>query len=274
VNETALPRISVITPSLNQAAFLEQTIQSVISQGYPNLEYFVMDGGSTDGTIPLLKKYKASIQWVSKKDGGQSDAINKGFKIATGEILGFLNSDDVYEPGALFAVGEYFRRHPRAQWVSGKCRIIDSKGKEIRRFITLYKNIWLSLHSPIVLDVINYISQPATFWRREVSRTIGEFDQSLTHAMEYDFWLRAAQRFSLCVVPQNLARFRMHPASKAGSSARAQFDAELAIARRYVRSPVLLGLHQLHCALAIGVYKKLMADRSYLGNADRWSRPS
>jgi cellulose synthase/poly-beta-1,6-N-acetylglucosamine synthase-like glycosyltransferase len=259
MNAMDLPRVSIITPSFNQGPFIEETIRSVLSQGYPNLEYIVMDGGSTDETISILKKYEDSLIWVSQKDEGQSHALNKGFRMASGAILGFLNSDDIYEPGALNTVGKYFFRHPHHAWITGRCKIIDRSGKEIRRLITLYKNAWLILPSPALLQVINFLSQPSTFWRREVYQEVGGLDVTLSYAMEYDFWLRASRKFAFHSLPINLARFRVHAQSKSGSSAHAQFDAELTIARRYVRSPLLLGMHRLHCALATEIYKKLLA---------------
>ncbi len=254
-----LPRISIITPSYNQGQFIEQTIQSVLSQDYPDLEYIVMDGGSTDETLSILRKYEGKLLWISEKDRGQSHAINKGLRMASGEVIAFLNSDDLYEPGALLAVGEFFARHPQAFWVTGKCRIINQQGREIRRWITRYKNFWLRLGIYPVLYVLNYISQPATFWRREVVEEIGYLDEDLHYAMEYDYWLRIGQRFRLWFIPKYLARFRIHPSSKAGSSARAQFDSELLIARRYVRPPFLLALHRLHTAAVVAVYQQLLA---------------
>ncbi len=254
-----LPTITIITPSYNQGVFIEQTIDSILSQGYPNLEYIVLDGGSTDGTLDVLRKYDDRLVWISEKDRGQSDALNKGFRMATGEVIGFLNSDDYYEPGALMQVGRFFAERPDAAWVTGKCRTVDPHGREIRKLITLYKQIWLRLRSYRVLLVLNYISQPATIWRRSVWEAVGGLDERLHYAMEYDYWLRIGQQFKLDVLDEDLACFRVHPASKAGSSERNQFQSELAIAERYIRSPFLLDLHNLHVALVVAVYKQLLA---------------
>lgn len=254
-----LPRITVITPSFNQGDFIEQTINSVLEQNYPDLQYIVMDGGSTDNTLNILKKYDERLLWFSAKDGGQSHAINKGLRLATGEIIAFLNSDDLYEPGSLLKVGGFFTTHPDANWLTGRCRTIDPAGKEIRKAITLYKNVWLRLKSYSVLSVLNYISQPATFWSRKVVRLIGEFDESLNYAMDYDYWLRVGRRFRLWATDDYLARFRVHPSSKAGSSAHAQFEAEFKIAKRYITSPMLVGLHTAHIALTVRVYRWLMS---------------
>ncbi|MCD4672777.1 MAG: glycosyltransferase, partial [Anaerolineaceae bacterium] len=163
-----LPRISIITPSFNQADFIETTILSVLGQEYPHLEYIVVDGGSTDGTLDILRKYETQLTWSSEEDRGQAHAINKGLARAGGEVVAFLNSDDVYAPGALLATGEYFAAHPGAWWLTGKCAIVDDQGCEIRKLITAYKHFWLQFRSYGVLQIMNYISQPATFWRRSL----------------------------------------------------------------------------------------------------------
>lgn len=256
-----LPRITVITPSYNQGDFIEQTIQSILSQGYPDLEYLVFDGGSTDQTVDILKKYGHKFFWVSEKDRGQSDALNKGLRMATGEVMCFLNSDDLYEPGALLKVGSFFARHPEAAWLTGKCRTVNQQGQEIRRPITLYKNFWLAVKSYKVLQILDYVSQPATFWRRCVIEKVGFFDENLRYAMDYDYSLRVGRYFKLYVLPDYLASFRIHSSSKAGSSANAQFDADLQIARRHASSPLLASLHAFHNKVIIAIYKLLLSSR-------------
>jgi glycosyltransferase involved in cell wall biosynthesis len=253
-----LPRMTIITPSYNQGAFIGETIESILNQGYPDLEYMVMDGGSTDSTLDVLQSYDGRLQWVSEPDRGQSHAINKGLGRATGEVIAFLNSDDVYEPGALLKVGQFFAAHREAHWVTGKCRTVDAQGREIRKGITAYKNLWLRRPSYRMLQVLNYISQPATFWRRYVVDTVGPFDEGWQYAMDYDYWLRAGRHFRLWFLNAYLARFRVHPNSKAGASANAQFDVDLDIARQYVSSPILLRLHGLHNAMIVAVYDKLL----------------
>jgi glycosyltransferase involved in cell wall biosynthesis len=255
-----LPRITIITPSYNQCHFIEQTIDSVLSQNYPDLEYIVIDGGSTDNTLEILKKYDGKLLWISERDRGQSHAINKGLRMATGEIIAFLNSDDLYAPGALLKVGKFFAAHPEARWFTGRCRTIDPKGNEIRKAITLYKNVWLRIKSYRALLVLNYISQPATFWSRKVIDMVGEFDESLRYAMDYDYSLRVGRSFKLWVLDDYLASFRVHPSSKAGSSANAQFDSEFKIAKRYTTSPLLVGLHAAHNALTVNIYRILMSS--------------
>jgi glycosyltransferase involved in cell wall biosynthesis len=253
-----LPRISIITPSYNQAAFIEQTIQSVLNQDYPDLEYIVMDGGSTDGTLEILKKYSGQLTWTSEPDRGQSHAINKGFSMATGEVLAFLNSDDLYEPGALIKVGQFFAKNPEAAWLTGRCHIIDKDGKEIRKAITSYKNFWLRMGGYRTLQILNFISQPATFWRRKVIEAIGFFDESLIYAMDYDFSLRVGKRYHWKALHTYLASFRVHSSSKAGSSVSAQFDADLLIIRRHTSSKLIVNLHTSHNSLITGMYRRMI----------------
>ena len=261
-SELNLPKISVITPSYNQAQFIEQTIQSVLSQGYPNLEYIVMDGGSTDGTLEILRKYADHLYWVSEPDRGQSHAINKGFARASGDVLAFLNSDDLYEPGALLSVGSYFAAHPEVFWLTGWCRTIDAQGKEIRRLSTWYKMFWLLFRSYTVLLVLDYISQPATFWRREVIDKVGGFDESLHYAMDYDYSLRVGKYYKLSVLNHFIARFRVHAFSKAGATAHTQFDADLNITYRHTNAVLLRLLHSWHNSLIVMIYR-LLTVRNY-----------
>lgn len=254
---TTLPRISIITPSYNQGGFIRETIESVLNQEYPNLEYIVIDGGSTDSTKSILKEYGNKVDWISEKDRGQSHAINKGLQKATGEIVGFINSDDLLEPGALYKVGKFFSENKKAKWLTGKCRTIDPTGKEIRKGITLYKNVWLHLKSKNILFVINYISQPSTFWHREVLETVGYFDERWEYSMDYDYWLRMCNYYGLDFINSYLASFRVHPQSKAGASANAQFDGALEILKSHTSSSIIIGLHKLHDDIIVFLYSKL-----------------
>ena len=237
-------KISVITPSYNQVQFIERTILSVLSQDHSDLEYIVMDGGSTDGTVEILEKYSDRIIWRSEKDDGQSDAINKGLRMATGDIVAFLNSDDTYEPDALSTVARFFHKYPDTQWVYGKCHIIDAQDREIRKPITWYKNLLLGSYSYPKLLSENFISQPATFWRRDLHAEIGYFNETEHFCMDYEFWLRIGSKYQAGVIDSYLANFRYYPTSKSGSVNKKQFQDELRIAKRYGRKhPVSLLLH-------------------------------
>lgn len=254
-----LPKISVITPSLNQAQFLEKTIESVVSQNYPNLEYIVMDGGSTDGTLAILKKYEKKIKWFSKKDKGQSDAINQGLKIVTGEIIAYLNTDDYYEEETLVRVAEFFKKNKNAFWVTGKCRIVDEKDREVRKLVTFYKNFFLKyLRSRNLLLLINFISQPATFFRKRVFDEMGLFDEKLVFSMDYDYWLKVWQKYELYFLNRYLASFRVHQTSKSVMSPDNQFMSEYEIAKRYTDRKILLAGKKIHTQLATFIYKNIL----------------
>jgi|YNPNPStandDraft_1061719.scaffolds.fasta_scaffold00010_69 glycosyltransferase involved in cell wall biosynthesis len=248
-----LPRISVVTPSYNQVRFIEQTIQSVLSQNYPGLEYFVIDGGSTDGTLDVLRRYSDCLIWVSERDKGQANAINKGLRMASGEIVAYLNADDMYEANALFQVGNYFANHTEAMWITGQCHNIDEQGRIIRRGISWYKNFWLRVGSYATLQVLNFIAQPATFWRRCLLEKLGYLDESLNYTMDYEYWLRIGRVYPIHRLHSPLARFRIHSTSKSGQTSYNQFDEELLVARRYGKGiPILL--HQMHRFLTVQVY--------------------
>jgi glycosyltransferase involved in cell wall biosynthesis len=250
-----LPPISIITPSFNQVDFIESTILSVLEQDYPALEYIVIDGGSTDGTLDILRKYEDRLTWISEPDRGQGHAINKGLARASGEVVAFLNSDDVFSSGALHAVGAYFVSHPEAQWLTGKCSIIDEGGYDIRKTITAYKDFWLGFRSYAVLQVLNYISQPATFWRRSLIEHVGNLNEDLRFTMDYEYWLRIGHQHRLHALRQRLAGFRLYATSKSGSEFEEQFDEELAVCRQFA-SPLMAQLHRLHNKLILGVYRR------------------
>jgi len=239
------PKISVVTPSFNQAEFIGKTIESVLSQNYPNLEYIIMDGGSTDKTIKILKRYGNKIIWQSKKDKGQAEAINKGLKKATGEILTYLNSDDTYEPGALKKVASFFAKNPQTLWVFGKCRIINEDDKELRKKVTLYKNFWLRNYSYKTLLILNYISQPAVFWQRKAYQQVGEFNEKEFWELDYDYWLRLGAVYQPGFIDDYLANFRVHKKSKTSQDTK-HFLEEIKVAKKYTKNPFLIGLHYLN----------------------------
>ncbi|MFZ2226232.1 MAG: glycosyltransferase family 2 protein [Candidatus Moraniibacteriota bacterium] len=252
-------KISIITPSFNQAAFIERTILSVLSQNYPDLEYIVMDGGSTDGTVEILKKYSDKIIWKSEKDRGQSDAINKGLKMATGEIVAYLNSDDTYAPGALEKVADFFANPPAGgpdkMWVYGKCKIIDEKDQEIRKPITAYKNLLLKNYSYTKLLSENFISQPATFWKAQIHAQSGFFNENEHYCMDYEFWLRIGQNHPAGVIDDYLANFRYYKNSKSGSVNKKQFQDELRLAKKFGQNhPLAIFLHKLNYHKITGIY--------------------
>jgi len=206
----ALPRISLVTPSFRQAAFIERTIESVFAQGYPSLEYFVQDGGSTDGTVDVLRRYDARLAgWESVPDSGQSQAINRGFAHTSGEIMGWLNSDDILLPGALRAVGSFFALHPDVDVVYGHRVLIDENDAEIGRWI-------MPPHDADVLSWADFVPQETLFWRRRIwDKVGGRIDESFRFAMDWDLIVRfrdAGARFAR--LPRFLGGFRIHPHQK------------------------------------------------------------
>ncbi|HAD81545.1 MAG: hypothetical protein A2509_10900 [Candidatus Edwardsbacteria bacterium RIFOXYD12_FULL_50_11] len=263
--------ISVVTPSYNLARFLPRTIDSVVSQaGDFELEYLVIDGGSTDGTLEILKRcqddltagrIKAacagfSFRWFSEKDRGQSDAINKGLRMARGEVAAYLNADDLLAPRCLQTVSDFFRLNPGQKLLTGYCRIIDEDGHEIRKAITWYKNILLGIPSFKNLLKENFISQPATFWRRDVHIELGYFDEGLRYAMDYDMWCRMASKYRINVIRNHLADFRWYRQSKSGGGFGAQFEEEYRIALRYLdKRPMLKLIHRFNIVKTTAVYR-------------------
>ena len=250
------PKISIITPSFNQGDFIEQTILSVLSQDYPNLEYLVMDGGSSDTTLNVLEKYSGKVMWMSEPDQGQTHAINKGLRRATGSIVGYLNADDLLLPGMLKKVMDVFINQPQTWWVTGKCRIVDEENNEIRRPITVYKNTLLGLHTFSLLLMTNYISQPATFWRREALESAGYLDENLRYVMDYEYWLRLYSKYPPVFIPEYLAAFKIHRSSKTTSTGHKNIyvDEEKIVVRRYVRSRFQMFLHNAHRLLMTFAY--------------------
>jgi glycosyltransferase involved in cell wall biosynthesis len=226
-------RISLVTPSYNQAPFIRRTIDSVLSQRGPfELDYKVIDGGSTDGTIEILQSYGDRLAWVSERDRGQVDAINRGLRAATGEVVGWLNSDDVLMPGALARVAEAFHERPEAEWLHGRCMIIDEHDREVRRWISRYKHYRSQRHTLAAFLTENYISQMTVFWRRELHDTIGYLDPEIRYAFDYDLFLRLAQRSIPIYIEEPLACFRWYATSKSGGGFVVQMTETVEIASR------------------------------------------
>ena len=237
-----LPTVTVITPVFNAAGTIRQTLASVREQDYPGLEHVVVDGGSTDGTVDILREAEG-LRWISEPDRGLAHALNKGIALATGDVIGELNADDVYEPGALRAVGAAFEARPDAMWLTGYCRIIDGDGREIRPRVTRYKNALLRRYSLGLYLTHNFVSAPSTFFRRATLEEAGGFDERYRISVDYDLQLRFARRGDPIVLERDLACFRMTEGTLSMSGFETQFREHAEQARRHGdghRVPVLV----------------------------------
>jgi hypothetical protein len=202
------PRLALVTPSYNQAHFLRATIESVLSQGYPNLSYAVRDGGSTDGSVDILAAYGDRLNWWSGPDSGQTAALNAGFAQVDGDVMGYLNSDDLLLAGSLAYIAKAFTEYPGVDVVYGHRVIVDETGSEIGRWI-------LPPHDPVAIRWADFIPQETMFWRRRVWDEIGPFDESFRYAMDWDFILRAhAAGFKFKRLPRAIGCFRVHVTQK------------------------------------------------------------
>jgi glycosyltransferase involved in cell wall biosynthesis len=233
------PLISLITPSLNQGQFIEQTIQSVLKQNYSNFEHIIIDGGSTDRTVEILKQYP-HLKWVSEKDNGQSHALNKGLKKAKGDIIAWINSDDWYEPGAFKIVADYFDQNPNKNIVMGDCNLVNEEGKIFdtvinnERGFEELKKYWVGRAIP---------TQPAIFFRRKLLDTYGCADEDLNYAMDYDLWMRFAQGNHFYHIDEKVANYRFHQGAKGGDQNWNKFVPEWKkISQKYAK---LLGFSSL-----------------------------
>jgi glycosyltransferase involved in cell wall biosynthesis len=225
---TTLPLVTIVTPSLNQGRWIGETIESVLGQQYERLEYVVLDGGSCDNTLDVLRRYGDRLSWTSGPDGGQSAAINKGFRAARGEIVAWLNADDTYLPGAISAAVEHFMNHPECAMVYGEGYRIDENGRLIGRFpATEPPNLWKLAY------LSDYILQQSVFMRRHAVEAVGFLDETLHWAMDWDLFLKIGRRFRIDYLPVYLGNIREHRSAKTASGGRRRL-AELArVMRRH-----------------------------------------
>lgn len=204
-----LPLVSIVTPSYNQADYLEETIQSVLSQTYPNIEYILVDGASTDGSLEVIKKYTGQLsRWLSEKDKGQTEAINKGFSLAQGEIIGWINSDDTLLPDAVEKAVHFLLAHPQVGLVYGDANYIDEKSRVIGKFPAAQTNL------PKLRRGYVHIPQQASFFRKALWDQVGPLDDSFYFAMDYDLWTRLAAVSEIKYIPDTWANFRLHADAK------------------------------------------------------------
>jgi glycosyltransferase involved in cell wall biosynthesis len=254
---------SVVTPCLNAEATIAQTLSSVRKQDVEGLEHVVVDGGSTDGTLDILRAAEGPVMFVSEPDDGLSDAMNKGIGMARNDVIGWLNADDVYLPGALRRVQEAFEARPDAIWATGRCLIIDGDGNEIRKGVTRYKDALLRRWSFPLFLTQNFVSSPSTFVRREAFDLVGGFEERFRYSMDYDMWLKLGRRSAPVVIDEPLACFRMAEGSLSMSGFERQFDEHVQNAREHGDGHRLAVLANVAMSRAIvGAYRAMRAIRA------------
>jgi glycosyltransferase involved in cell wall biosynthesis len=215
-NGAPWPRVTIVTPSFNQGRYIEETIRSVLLQGYPNLEYMVLDGGSTDGTPDIIRKYEPWLSyWRSSADGGQAAALREGFARASGDVLGWLNSDDLLLPDALRRVGRYLTLHPGVECCVGATAVVGADGALVRDPLGFPRVVpgTSATHESLATSGAPFL-QPAAFWRKTAYGAVGGIDPSFQFAMDLDLFVRLARRRRISWLPELLAAFRVHPESK------------------------------------------------------------
>jgi glycosyltransferase involved in cell wall biosynthesis len=201
-------KVSIVTPSYNHGKYIEETIKSVMNQDYPNIEHIIVDGGSTDETLNILKKYP-HLKWISEPDEGQSDAVNKGFKMATGDIIGWLNSDDTYVPNIIGRVVKEFEKDDELDMLYGGRNDIDENGKVICTYYAPQFDL-----KKLIISCNCYISQPSTFYRRRIFDKIGYLDKKLHYSMDHDYFIRIGMKGKIKKINMVISNFRKHRATK------------------------------------------------------------
>ncbi|HDK42354.1 MAG TPA: glycosyltransferase [Candidatus Pacearchaeota archaeon] len=254
------PKISIVTPSYNQAEFLERTILSVLNQNYPNLEYIIIDGGSTDGSVEIIKKYEKYLAyWVSEKDKGQADAINKGFAKSCGEILAYINSDDAYHPEAFFKIAKAFNKNSKADLVFGNVSYIDA-----------YNNLigeckFTNFDFATLIYEGGNLHQPGAFWTKKIYDKVNGFNPKYKFCMDYDFFCRVAESGNMVHIRDYLANFRHHEKSKSSTINHIGLIEHEKIARRYRKNSnkIYLKYKRMFCQMRRLFYYIAQGDVDY-----------
>lgn len=227
-------RVSIVTPSYNQAAFLEQTIESVLNQNYPDIEYMIIDGGSSDGSVEIIRKYEAKLAyWQSRADRGYADAVNQGWKRSSGDILAYLNSDDLLEPTAVETIVQAFRQRGAADVVYGDAQSVDERGRFLQM---LPASVFQANH--FFRTWQNFIWQPSAFIHRRVREKYGDLDDTFQFAADLEYWLRIAADAVFVHLPVLLSKAREHAAAKSSAQQQVLADELLRLFEKFRKSPI------------------------------------
>jgi glycosyltransferase involved in cell wall biosynthesis len=244
------PKITIVIPSYNKVDYIEETLRSIFLQKYKNFEVIIQDGGSTDGSDEIIrkyaKKYPTSITWESKKDKGQLDAVNKGMKKASGEIVTFINADDAYEPRAFELVSRSYKKNPGALWFAGKGTVVNKDGHEIAEPVTIYKNFLLTINHYSLLLVVNYFLQPSVFINHNAYKKSGPFTGTNNFIIEYEMWLKLGKTHMPVIINKNLSKFRIEDSTKTKTMFNDLLNEDERILAKYTKNGFIIFLHELH----------------------------
>jgi len=244
------PKFSIIIPSFNKAKYLSNTLSSIFQQNYENVEVIIQDGGSTDGSVDIIKKFSIKfpgiIKWESKIDKGQLDAVNKGLSKSTGDILSFINADDCYEENTFSLVSKAAIKNPHALWFAGKGIAVNENNKQILLAVTWYKNLLLKLNSYFILLTVNYLMQPSVFFTRTAYDKYGSFTGTNDFIMEYDFWLKTGKHQMPIVLPSVLTRFHMGADTITSNRYNDILGEDRRILMKHTKNPIIILIHDIN----------------------------
>lgn len=251
------PKISVVIPSFNKANFIYETIDSIVNQTYKNYELIIQDGGSTDDTVKIIKsfakKYPKQIKWVSKKDKGQLDAINKGLNKAKGDILTYINADDVYELDAFEKIKQSYIANPKSLWFAGRSKLINGQSKEIAPLVNAYKDTLLKLNNYTLLLIVNYLMQPSVFVTRKAYEKYGPFTGNNKFIVEYDMWLKLGKVQMPTVIDSSISKFRFEPGTISATQSKYLLDSDFEVVNMYTTNKLVIAMHKIHNTLRLGI---------------------
>jgi glycosyltransferase involved in cell wall biosynthesis len=258
MEKNSLPKISIVVPSKNKKKFIAKTLDSLAKQNYPNLEVIIVDK-SDDGSLKVIekfqKKYPKLFKLIKQKDSGQLNAVNLGMNKAKGEILSYLNADDVLEKNALSRVGKAFRDEPKLLWLTGFGKIINEKDQSIYPWVTIYKNLFLLLNKFYLLLIVNYLTQSSTFISKKAYQRFGPFKGVNQIVLEYDLWLKIGKKQSPKIIKHHLSSFRLNQESLSLNFYQEILNSDLLIAKKSTKNQLLLLLHKINNLIRIWLAK-------------------